>query len=104
MFRTIKLESDSLVDRDSHSFRRGIAIVPCVDRDRLKLHAFINLPKTDRCDYFPAVAAFEAGTDARLSEKKALASARVTRRAANPAPKANRITGPKLLAAASPTK
>jgi hypothetical protein len=36
MFRAIKLKRDSLVDRHSHSFRRGITLVTRVNRDGLK--------------------------------------------------------------------
>ena len=56
-----------------------------------------------RFGHFAVVAALRTGTDADWLASD-FVRARVTVRAAKPAPNANRMTGPKLLAAATPAK
>jgi hypothetical protein len=45
MLRTVELERDRLVDRHRRGFRRGVAVVAGVNRNRLSLHAF-NKPRS----------------------------------------------------------
>jgi hypothetical protein len=66
MLRAVKLECDSLVDRHRHGFRCGITLVPCVNRDRLSLHASINLSKCAGSVHFAVVATLATGADAGL--------------------------------------
>ena len=111
MFGAVELKRDSLVDRHGDSFGRGIAIVAGVNRNGLSLHSLTNqtvvTPRRMRISpisvYFELAATLRTGMVA-LSRDADFASARVTVRAAKPAPNANRITGPKLFAAATPAK
>src|SRR5271157_611258 len=67
---------------------------------RARIGEVVVLPKRI---YFVVAATFVTGKDARSRERD-FAMVRVRVRAAKPAPNANRMTGPKLLAAATPTK
>lgn len=40
MFGAVELKRDGLVDGYGHGFRRGIAVVPSVNRDRFSLHIY----------------------------------------------------------------
>src|SRR5580704_8176190 len=127
MRRIVKLERDCLIDRHGHGLRRGIAIIADVNRYRFSLHALHILgaakiaagalilcasraiapeANADRLRS-PAHSAIvdirEAATRAGFRASN-FAMACVSRCAAKPAPKAKRITGPKLFAAAIPTK
>ena len=104
MFGAVKLEGDRLIDGYRDGFRRGVTVVTSVNGDRLSLHSLskenaMRLTNRSGSVHF----ALLTGTEV-VSREADFASARVTVRAANPAPNANRMTGPKLLAAATPAK
>ncbi len=40
MFGAVELEGNSLVDGHGHGFRRGIAVVASVNRDRFSFHSY----------------------------------------------------------------
>src|ERR1700690_1945654 len=102
VFRAVKLESDGLVDRHGHGLCGGVAVIPRVNCNGLKLHASA-FPHRFEPVHFTVVATLRTPIDDGLCAI-ALAMVSVSRRAAKPAPKAKRITGPKLAAAASPAK
>src|SRR5580704_2735932 len=102
MFGTVKLKRNRLVDRHSHGLGCRIAVVAGVDCDGLQLHVSISLSHRSTY-YFAVVATLRTGTDAGFLESD-FVRALVSARAAKPAPHANRMTGPKLLFAASPAK
>ena len=121
MLRAVKLESDRLIDRDRHRLGCRVAVVAHVNCDGLSLHSLHRIstsaesadssihernagssPSDRECSVVegitlgPGMLMESAGSDFNI--------VRVSVRAANPAPKANRMTGPKLLAAATPIK
>src|SRR5580704_9690614 len=96
VWRATIARSGSLFDSDGR--REGYSLPPFSSRTSQSR----ILPKSPGRFYFVVAITLEAGTDAGLRESDFL-NRRVRVRAVKSAPNANRMSGPKLLAAAMPT-
>src|SRR5277367_5818252 len=115
MFRAFEFKPDRLINRNGHGLSRRIAVVAGVNGDGLSFHActfgdigLILLIRSYDPEAAPAFSRCSGTLISRSSCWRAtetdarprtndFPTARVRVRAAKPAPKANRITGPKLL-------